>query len=389
MTELPDWVESQLPRLIDDVLAGILKEIDFYREEEVVSRADLQRSVEQNMRSMVAALREPDHLHDLSTAERTGRQRARQGAPLPELLRAYRMGFGALWELLTEWSRGTSDREAVDTVLSAATRVWQLSDEYAIALTEAYRSTTAELLVERQQRRSALVEALFAGEPGPDAPPWEVPKLLGLPSDTDHIVITAETLGPADPSLPGIEGRLAERGIPSAWQLTSAAQMGVVSLRPEQFRQVIELVRESASARTGVSPVFRAWRETPRALRLACAALHRLPEGRAEVNVLGPGPLAGLVARDPDEGHRVARQVLGPVLGLPSEERAVLLGTLQAWLDHDGSAERAAERLYVHANTVRYRLRRLQELTGRSLTQPRAIADLVVAMEAVRSDRAG
>ncbi|WP_437064406.1 PucR family transcriptional regulator [Streptomyces sp. enrichment culture] len=277
----------------------------------------------------------------------------------------------------------------IDTVLSAATRGWQLSDEYAIALTEAYRSATAEMLVEREQRRSALVEALFAGEPGPGAPPWEVPKLLGLPSDADHIVVAAETVGPADPSLPGIEQRLAERGIPSAWQLTSTAQMGVVSLRPEQFSQVMELVRQSASARTGVSPVFQAWGETPRALRLACAALHRLPEGRAGVNVLGAGPLAGLVARDPDEGRRIALQALGPVLDLPGEERAVLLGTLQAWLDHDGSAERAAERLHVHANTVRYRLRRLQDLTGRSLTQPRAIADLVVAMEAVRGDRAG
>lgn len=389
LMKLSEWIESQLPRLVDDVLAGIAKDIDFYREEEVVSRTDLQQSVEQNMRAMVVALREPAHRQDHSMAELTGRRRARQGAPLPELLRAYRMGFAALWDLLTEWSRHTPDRAVIDTVLSAATRMWQLSDEYAIALTEAYRSTTAEMLVEREQRRSALVEALFAGEPGPGAPPWEVPKLLGLPSDTDHIVVTAETVGPADPSLPGIEQRLAERGIPSAWQLTSTAQMGVVSLRTGQFSQVIELVRQSASARTGVSPVFRAWGETPRALRLACAALHRLPEGRAGVHVLGDGPLTGLVARAPDEGRRIAREVLGPVLDLPGEERAVLLGTLQAWLDHDGSAERAAQRLYVHANTVRYRLRRLQDLTGRSLTHPRAIADLVVAMETVRSDGAG
>ncbi|CAL9674544.1 hypothetical protein SUDANB105_07776 [Streptomyces sp. enrichment culture] len=70
-----------------------------------MSRTDLQQSVEQNMRSMVAALREPAHRQDHSIAELTGRRRARQGAPLPELLRAYRMGFAALWELLTEWSR--------------------------------------------------------------------------------------------------------------------------------------------------------------------------------------------------------------------------------------------------------------------------------------------
>lgn len=389
LAELSDWAESQLSRLIDDVLAGILKQIDFYRGEEVVPRPDLQQSVEQNMRYMVAAMREPAHRRDMSMAEQTGRRRARQGAPLPEVLRAYRIGFIALWDLLTEQARRSSDPAVVDTLLSAANLVWQLTDEYAIALTEAYRTTTAELLVDRQQRRSALVEALFTGEPGPDAAPWEVPKLLGLPSDADRVVVAAETLGPAEPSLPGIERRLAERGIASAWQLTPAAQMGVVSLGPGQFDEVIGLIRESALARTGVSPVFHAWQETPRALRLACATLHHLPEGRAGVNVLGSSPLTGLVAHDPDEGRRVARAVLGSVLDLPDEERAVLLDTLQVWFDHDGSAERAAERLYCHPNTVRYRLRRLQELTGRSLTQPRGIADLVVALEAVRRDRTG
>ena len=62
----------------------------------------------------------------------------------------------------------------------------------------------------------------------------------------------------------------------------------------------------------------------------------------------------------------------------------MLLDTLNAYLDHDGSAERAAEVLYCHPNTVRYRLRRLQELTGRSLSDPHGIAELAAAAYAVR-----
>jgi DNA-binding PucR family transcriptional regulator len=40
------------------------------------------------------------------------------------------------------------------------------------------------------------------------------------------------------------------------------------------------------------------------------------------------------------------------------------LTTLIAFLDHGGSIEASARALYVHANTVRYRLRRIQEVSG-------------------------
>ncbi|MER6427529.1 helix-turn-helix domain-containing protein [Streptomyces sp900105245] len=44
----------------------------------------------------------------------------------------------------------------------------------------------------------------------------------------------------------------------------------------------------------------------------------------------------------------------------------------------------AAERLFVHPNTVRYRLRRIEELTGRPLTDPLTVADLGAALYALR-----
>ncbi|MER6259283.1 helix-turn-helix domain-containing protein, partial [Streptomyces sp900105245] len=44
----------------------------------------------------------------------------------------------------------------------------------------------------------------------------------------------------------------------------------------------------------------------------------------------------------------------------------------------------AAEGLFVHPNTVRYRLRRIEELTGRSLTDPLTVADLGAALYALR-----
>jgi DNA-binding PucR family transcriptional regulator len=274
----------------------------------------------------------------------------------------------------------------IDTVLTATSAIWQLTDEYALALTEAHRSTTADLLVERQQRRSALAEALFTGEPGPESWPWEVSALLGLPADGDLVVVAADTVRPAQEGLPNIENRLAEHGFTSIWQLTPARQRGIVALSGGTVDTLVTILREVARTRTGVSPAFRSLRETPRALHLAGVAAAAGAAGA--VTTLSASPLAGLVAEHPDESWRVAREVLGRVLELPPDDRTALLATAQAWFDHGGSAERAGEALYCHPNTVRYRLRRLQELTGRALTEPWAVAELAAALQSYMLQRA-
>lgn len=81
---------------------------------------------------------------------------------------------------------------------------------------------------------------------------------------------------------------------------------------------------------------------------------------------------------------RIAANVLGPLDELPDHEREALLDTLEAWFDHGGSAERAAQQLYVHPNTVRQRLRKLEHRTGRLVTDPRAAAELCIALQSAR-----
>jgi DNA-binding PucR family transcriptional regulator len=62
----------------------------------------------------------------------------------------------------------------------------------------------------------------------------------------------------------------------------------------------------------------------------------------------------------------------------------MLLATLRTWLDEDGATSSAADKLHVHRNTVRYRLHRIEELSGRSLTHPTGLTELYLALEAVR-----
>jgi hypothetical protein len=386
-TELADlaaWAEERLPELTEDACGAILARIPFYRDAQVVPVAELRRSVGHNLRFLLAALRDPHAPLDLRAPKDTGRRRAQQSAPLPEVLQAYRVCWATLWDALVAHSRKKRQPTAADALLSGASLIWQLTDEHAIAVTEAYRAATAEILLARQQRRSALVEALLTGHPGPEGGPWEAASLLGFPPDSQLVVVAAETRGLAEESLPGIEKQLAGRGVVSGWRLTPALQLGLISLPVESDGSVMTVLQKSATARTGVSPPYRSLSETPRALQLARTALVTVPAGRTEVQVFDSSPLAGMMAMDPREGRRVAHQVLGPVLALPGDDRAVLLDTLEAYLDHGGSAEQAGDVLHCHPNTVRYRLRRLQELTGRSLSDPRQASELAAAAYAVR-----
>lgn len=382
IAEIAGSVRTGLPELVDRVVQRILADIEFYRDREVVSVQDLRDSVGSNLESMVAQLT-TDRPPDLSAPRATGRRRAEQGTPLADILHAYRIGFTEFWEAIVKESR-RSMRAPPDTLVEAASDVWWLIGEYTQELTVAYREAAAELLLAGARERSALVEALFTGGIPDRDTLWEAAKLLRLPWEGVFVVVAAEAPGLAQEGLPDVEALLAARGIGSAWRLHPDIQTGVVSLRREDALPVLlELLGGGARARAGVSPIYHALGDTPRALHYARLVLGSLPPGASAVAQFEQTPLRVLAAAAPDAAAELARTVLGPVLDLPAQDRSSLLGTLGAWFESGGSAVETGRRIYCHPNTVRYRLRRLQEHTGRSLEDPRAVAELLAALDAL------
>jgi DNA-binding PucR family transcriptional regulator len=73
---------------------------------------------------------------------------------------------------------------------------------------------------------------------------------------------------------------------------------------------------------------------------------------------------------------------LAPLMKLRPEQQETLADTLLSWLQSAGNARIAARQLHVHPQTVRYRLRHLQELFGEALAQPAARFDLEIALHA-------
>lgn len=120
------------------------------------------------------------------------------------------------------------------------------------------------------------------------------------------------------------------------------------------------------------------------ARRLADAALLTCGPGGEEVVCLAGRVPAALVAGQPALAAYLATDVFGPLLARDPADRALLVSTLDAWLECEGSPGRTALRLCCHRNTVLNRLRRLEELTSRSLSRPRELVELVLALDAVR-----
>lgn len=74
-------------------------------------------------------------------------------------------------------------------------------------------------------------------------------------------------------------------------------------------------------------------------------------------------------------------ELLGPVIAYDERNHADLVHTLEVLFAQGGNLQRAAEVLYVHRNTLAYRLRRVEELTGLRLDDPEAALRLHLALK--------
>ncbi|WP_327085988.1 helix-turn-helix domain-containing protein [Nonomuraea sp. NBC_01738] len=111
----------------------------------------------------------------------------------------------------------------------------------------------------------------------------------------------------------------------------------------------------------------------------------RMAEGRAEpAAVVGHDELAThvlLLASVPDDVRHMFRvRLLDPLRSYDQVHRADLVRTLEAFLRCSGSWTRCAELLHVHVNTLRYRIQRIQDLTGRDLARLEDRVDFFLAL---------
>ncbi len=364
-------------------LADRIRSVDpVYREGRIVTVDDLQETCRANLTLVFARLAGSSEIN-IQAPALTGRRRAEQGMPLPTTLRAYRIGGRFIWEVLLRHADTSSVSK--EALLQAAGDVWAIIDDYSETVSEAFRDTVAEQARRDTQVRTAVLSSLLDGHLRDAAELQDAVAVLQLPRQGSYVVVAAQTRGPGAEPLPRVEQILRHRDISSVWRLDDQYQTGILCLPPRlSVERVCTELAALAAATIGVSEPYTALDTTPQAMRQAQIACRSATPGSTDLVRYEQHPVATLLAGAPEASVALVRSVLGPLLALTPADRDLLLATLRSWFAHGASAAAVGDDMHVHRNTVRYRLRRIEALTGRSLTDPVTIGELHIAMEAGR-----
>jgi hypothetical protein len=364
---------EQLDAMTDRMVDVLARTEPAYRDLIAHSEEELRRSTRDNLEhgllAIVGAPVADGPAQD--GAREIGRRRAAQGIPLEAVLRAYRLGGQITWETLLSVSAQAGGRH--DTLLlQVAGAVWRTNDGECAALAEGYREEQRRLDGVDEETRRRLLDGLLDGRGDDPSFVRTAADVLAMPLDGRLVVAVALPDEDGEPGLEGVGAELLRHGVRSVWGTRSGAQVGVIALGALGAPELRGRLQALTTGPVGVSAPLDGAKAVGSGFRLAETAARTLPRGTRRVVTIDERLPEALLSNSPEISSRLVRQTLGGLLALPGDEREVLLDTLSAFLASDGSPTRAADELYCHRNTVMHRLRRIEEVTGRKVGDPRA-----------------
>lgn len=360
--------------IADDITLTLLENgRDFYDAAGPEMRADVRTNTREHIRRGIrtmAGLADPEE-KAIHIWRETGRRRARQGVPMELVLNAYSLGTRVLWEALLE-QRNNPDLGIDDHVLLiAGQRIWSALDVQNATLVESYRRESARLQRRDLQRQQSFLDGLVEGRGADPAFASEARDVLGIDADQPLACVVAHFDGSLDEPLRGPEDRLERAGVVSFWHVRGGAYFGLVPSSELTVGELVQLLQPVVVGRVGVAPAAEGIAGFATAYLLAGRVAQTLPRGAREaVSVTDRLPEV-LLGGSPEVTSLLVSETLGAVLAQPPQQAQLLIETLVALLAHDGSPTHAAERLFCHRNTVIYRMKQLESLTGRRLQDPR------------------
>jgi hypothetical protein len=369
-------MRRDVTEVAEQVIAAVINEVPSYSDP---FRGQMGRNIEIAVKTALegfldlAARREGIDAGDqietvLEAAYALGRGEARSGRSMDALARAYRVGARVAWREMSE--------AAVSAGLSAATtaRFAELVFAYIDELSDASVTGHADELATsgrlRQRRLERLAVRLLEGAPeaelvgAAERADWTPPSALVaviLPEDrlrSVHSRLDNRTLQLTE-EVPGVD---ADSGLTVLLVPGGSARARATLLR---------LLRDAAAV---VGP-NRPWTDVRASYRRALRA-HQLG-----LTADTESHLAELVrTADPDALADLRTRVLAPLRDVRPASAEKLTETLAAWLRHHGRREDVAGALFVHPQTVRYRMGQLRDLYGDRLTDPAFVRDATIAL---------
>lgn len=302
-----------------------------------------------------------------------GRIEAVEGRSLESLQTALRLAARVAWKQLQERARqGPLDIEVFFPVGEA---IFLYLDELAEECAAGYTQARAEFAGEMERRRRRLLDLILADPPASPAAIAELARSADwlLPRKVAAVALTRDGVAPLPSLQPDV---LVDMARPDPCLLLpdpdgpgrAALFEHCLRGRPAAIGPAMPLARASSSLR---------WAK--RALSLARRGIGG---GRNGLVRCDEHMSTLLILSDEELAREFGGHVLAPLRQLRPDQQDRLAWTLLAWLQSAGNAGTAADRLHVHPQTVRYRLRQITELFGDALDDPGARLDLQIALRA-------
>jgi hypothetical protein len=310
----------------------------------------------------------------LEGAYELGRGEARSGRSMDALLAAYRVGARVSWRHMS----GSAVRAGLtaEALARFAELVFAYIDQLSASSVAGHSDeleTTGRVRTRYLERLAGL---LLAGGPeseltaAAERADWPPPRTL-----TAVILPEAEGRGVQV----SLDGRTLRR-VQDVPGLDGTPELVVLLVPDAEGRSRPALVR-SLDGRHAVIGPPRPWVDVQTSYARACRAMQLGLTAEGSEPLDTERRLADLVLRADGEALADLRaRVLAPLDDLTAGARDKLEETLRAWLLHQGRREQIAAELFVHPQTVRYRMGQLRDRYGKRLEDPHTVLELTIAL---------
>jgi hypothetical protein len=368
--ELTAALEARLPEVAEHTVAAVIAEVPGYSGAWAGPMGtQINRAVEMALAgflSLAARTEGSDPSTPLGPtlegAYALGRGEARSGRSMDALLSAYRVGARVAWRELA--AAAVAGGLAADTLARFAELVFAYIDQLSAASAAGHADELAVSGRVRQQRLERLALNLLTDVPvdalvaAAERAEWDPP-----------VTLTAVLLPERD--VRGVLGLLDPRSLQAPVEGEEA-----VLLAADLSDAVRAQLVSRLSGTGGSVGLPRPWTQAGSSYRLG-----RRAHGLGVCDVAGHLPELVLTA-DHEALADLRARALSPLDALRPAVRDKLAETLRCWLLHQGRREAVAAELFVHPQTVRYRMGQLRELLGARLDDPRCVLELTLALGA-------
>lgn len=310
-----------------------------------------------------------------------GRGEARGGRPMDALLRAYRIGARVSWRDMS--AAGVRAGLDAETVAGFAELVFSYIDELSAASAAGHADELAVAGRARQRLLEQLADALVGGRPPATVAGLAERAGWTMPDAVTAVLVPESRADSVRGHLPA--GTLRTSGGAQHQQLEGLPPLG--TLLVPGGAQARNVVLASLRAEAVVGPTVPP-ADAPRSAERAARVLRLREHGRIgdpDSSLWGlidadDHLVALLLTADEQVVADLRAQVLAPLADLRTATAEKLTETLRAWLLHQGRREDVAKALFVHPQTVRYRMGRLRELYDERLEDPEWVLRATVAL---------